>query len=324
MWLLAVVGPMSGAAAGCQSETVTSAAMVRTMELSKTYGHLAALTNLSLRIEGGEVFGYLGPNGAGKTTTLRLLMGMIRPTAGSATLLGLDAWRDSVEIHRRVGYLQGEAALYDKLTGRQHIAYFCHLRGTEDQSAALKLAERLDLDLDHPARTLSKGNRQKVAVVLALMSAPDLLILDEPTTGLDPLVQQEFHALLREHAARGGSVLLSSHVLGEVQRVADRIGVLRAGRLVAVERLDELRGKSLHHISARFGAAVPAEDFARLPDVRDMQISGQVLNCTAPQTALDALLKEVARHEVTDFECAEAELEETFLTYYGSGADHAA
>lgn len=297
--------------------------MVRTAGLSKKYGRLAALSDVSLRIERGEVFGYLGPNGAGKTTTLRLLMGLIRPTAGSATVLGLDAWRDSVEIHRRVGYLQGEAALYGRLTGRQHIAYFCHLRGADDQSGALKLAERLDLDLDHPTRMLSKGNRQKIAVVLALMSAPQLLILDEPTSGLDPLVQQEFHAILREHAARGGSVLLSSHVLGEVQRVADRIGVVRAGRLIAVERLEELRGKSLHHISARFVGAVPADALGRLPDVSDVRVSGQVLTCTAPQSALNALLKEVARHDVADFECAEAELEETFLTYYGGG-DNAA
>lgn len=298
--------------------------MVLTAGLSKRYGRLAALSDVGLCIEGGEVFGYLGPNGAGKTTTLRLLMGLIRPTAGSATVLGLDAWRDSVEIHRRVGYLQGEAALYGNLTGRQHIAYFCHLRGADDQSGALKLAERLDLDLDHAARTLSKGNRQKIAVVLALMSAPQLLILDEPTSGLDPLVQQEFHAILREHAARGGSVLLSSHVLGEVQRVADRIGVVRAGRLIAVERLEELRGKSLHHISARFVGSVPADAVGRLPGVSEMSVSGQVLTCTAPQTALNALLKEVARHDVADFECAEAELEETFLTYYGSGADDAA
>ncbi|HCU94613.1 MAG TPA: ABC transporter [Actinobacteria bacterium] len=303
---------------------MTEQALVRTTGLSKRYGHLAALTDVSLRIDGGEIFGYLGPNGAGKTTTLRLLMGMIRATSGSATVLGLDAWRDSVEIHRRVGYLQGEAALYDRLTGRQHISYFCHLRGADDQASALKLAARLDLDLDQAARTLSKGNRQKIAVVLALMSAPELLILDEPTTGLDPLVQQEFHALLREHTGRGGSVLLSSHVLDEVQRVADRIGVVRSGRLIAVERLEELRRKSLHHITARFTAPVTADAFGRLPDVRDMRLTGQLLTCTAPQSALNALLKEVARHDVVDFECAEAELEETFLTYYGAGGRDAA
>jgi ABC-2 type transport system ATP-binding protein len=163
-----------------------------------------------------------------------------------------------------------------------------------------------------------------VAVVLALMSAPQLLILDEPTSGLDPMAQQEFHAILREHTARGGSVLLSSHVLGEVQRVADRIGVIRAGRLIAVERLDLLRGKSLHHISARFADAVPAGAFGGLPDVHDLKVDGQVLTCTTPQSTLNALLKEVARHDIVDFECAEAELEETFLSYYGNGASDAA
>jgi ABC-2 type transport system ATP-binding protein len=299
-------------------------AMVRTAGLSKSYGRLPALADVSLSIGGGEVFGYLGPNGAGKTTTLRLLMGMIRPTAGSATVLGLDAWRDSAQIHRKVGYLQGEAALYGRLTGLQHISYFCHLRGTGDQSGAIKLADRLELDLDRAARTLSKGNRQKLAVVLALMSAPRLLILDEPTSGLDPLVQQEFLTILREHTARGGSVLLSSHVLAEVQRVADRIGVLRAGRLIAVERLEILRGKSLHHITARFTDVVPIDAFGNLPDVGDLQVTDQILTCTAPQSALDALLKEVARHDIADFECAEAELEETFLAYYGTGAGDAA
>lgn len=297
---------------------------MRTTGLTKCYGRLTALSDVSVRIDAGEVFGYLGPNGAGKTTTLRLLMGLIRPTAGSAAVLGLDSWRDHVEIHRRVGYLQGEVALYGKLTGRQHIEYFCHLRGDSGQSGAIKLAARLDLDLDRAARTLSKGNRQKIAVVLALMSAPQLLILDEPTSGLDPLVQAEFHAILREHTARGGSVLLSSHVLAEVQRVADRIGVVRAGRLIAVERLEELRAKSLHHITARFAGPVPGAAFANLPAVRDLQVTGLVLTCTAPQSALNTLLKEVARHDITDFECAEAELEETFLTYYGTGAGHAA
>jgi ABC-2 type transport system ATP-binding protein len=229
-----------------------------------------------------------------------------------------------VQVHRRVGYVPGEAALYDRLTARQHFDYFFHLRRTEAQADALKLAARLELDPDRPARTLSKGNRQKVAVILALMSGPELLVLDEPTSGLDPLVQQEFHTLLREHTARGGSVLLSSHALGEVQRVADRIGIVRAGRLIAVERLEALRGKSLHHVTARFAGDVPSDAFARLPSVRDLRVTDDVLTCAAPQSALDSLLKEVARHDIVDFECAEADLEETFLAYYSTGADDAA
>jgi ABC-2 type transport system ATP-binding protein len=292
---------------------------VRTFGLGKSFGATVALRDVDLTIGRGEVFGYLGPNGAGKTTTLRLLMGMLRPTAGRATVLGMDAWRDAVTVHRRVGYLPGEPAYYGRLTGRQHVSYFRHLRGDADDKLAVLLADRLHLDLDRPARELSKGNRQKLSVVLALMSGPDLLVLDEPTTGLDPIVQQEFHALLRELTAGGGSVLLSSHVLGEVQRVADRIGVVRAGRLIAVERMDDLRAKSLHHVEARFDDPVTAEEFSVVPDIRDLAVTGSVMTCSAPQSALDALLKKIARHPVVDLNCAEAELEETFLAYYGTG-----
>ena len=292
--------------------------------LSKAYGRTTALRDVSFDVGLGEVFGYLGPNGAGKTTTLRLLMGMIRPTAGSAAVLGRDSWREPVPVHRVVGYVPGEPGLYGRLTGRQHAAYFRHLRGEPSESRAVALADRLDLDLDRPARTLSKGNRQKLAVVLALMSVPRVLVLDEPSGGLDPLVQREFHALLREHTAAGGAVLFSSHVLAEVQRVADRIGVLRAGRLVAVDRVDELRAKSLHHVRARFAEEVPAAAFAAVPDVHDLAVDGHVLTCSAPEPSLDALVKHLARHRLLDFECVEADLEETFLTYYGAGVADAA
>ena len=298
--------------------------VVRTTGLTKYYGRTPALQDLDLEIRRGEVFGYLGPNGAGKTTTLRLLMGLLRPDGGRAEVLGQDAWRDSVAVHRAVGYLPGESALYDRMTGRQHADYFAHLRAHHRPSRAVELAARLDLDLDRPARALSKGNRQKLVMVLALMSHPELLLLDEPTSGLDPLVQQEFQNLVREHTDAGGTVLLSSHVLGEVQRIADRIGVVRAGRLITVERLDDLRGKSLHHVRARFAQPVDPAPFHRLPDLRDLAVDGRALRCSAPQSALDALLKEVARHPVLDFECAEAELEETFLAYYSTGAEHAA
>ena len=299
-------------------------AVVRTEGLGKTFGRTTALTGLDLAVTAGEVFGYLGPNGAGKTTTLRLLMGMLRPSTGRAEILGRDSWRNAVAVHRTVGYLPGEPFLYEKLTGRQHIQYIAALRGQADDGRAVALADRLDLDLRRPARALSKGNRQKLALVLAMMSRPPVLILDEPTSGLDPIVQQEFQTLVREHTAEGGSVLLSSHVLGEVERVADRIGVLRAGRLVAVERIDSLRAKSLHHVSARFGDDVSAAEFTGIPDVRELVVQDRSLTCKAPQTALDALLKQIASHPVVDLGCAEAELEETFLTYYGSAPEPAA
>lgn len=302
---------------------MTGTSIVRTHGLTKHYGHTLALRDLDLEVERGEVFGYLGPNGAGKTTTLRLLMGLLRPTSGSAEIDGLDTWRQSVDVRRRVGYLSGEPALYGKLTGAQHVDYLGHLRGEDGTAAAGRYAERLDLDLTRPARELSKGNRQKLALVLALMSQPTLLVLDEPTGGLDPLAQQEFYAILHEHTAVGRSVLLSSHVLSEVQRVADRVGVLREGRLIAVDRLANLRERSLHHIRATFADDVEQGDFATLPGLRDLKVDDHSFSCSAPESALDAVIKEVGRHTVVDFECAEAELEETFLAYYEKEAVHA-
>jgi ABC-2 type transport system ATP-binding protein len=204
------------------------------------------------------------------------------------------------------------------------VAYFRHLRRDTDVEHAESLTDRLDLNLDRPARELSKGNRQKLALVPAMMSRPDLLVLDEPTIGLDPIVQQEFHALLRAQTAGGGSVLLSSHVLGEVQRVADRIGVVRSGRLIAVERITDLRAKSLHHVGARFGDDVREAEFADVPGVRDLTVADRSMTCSAPQSALDCLLKQISRHPLVDLDCAEAELEETFLAYYGTGERSAA
>jgi ABC-2 type transport system ATP-binding protein len=289
--------------------------------LSKRFGRTLALDAVGFAIEPGEVFGYLGPNGAGKTTTIRLLLGMIRPSAGSAHIHGSDTWREAVAVHRLVGYVPGEPSTYPRLTGRQHVDYLCHLRRRDDRARAQALADRLDLDLERRAKTLSRGNRQKLAVVLAVMSQPRVLVLDEPTSGLDPLVQREFHAVLREHTETGGSVLLSSHILGEVQRVADRIGVVREGRLVAVERLADIAAKSLHHVRAAFGEGVAAEEFAGIPGVTDLEVNGRALTCKATQSSLDALLKKVSVHPVVDFECAEAELDEMFLAYYGGGTD---
>jgi ABC-2 type transport system ATP-binding protein len=300
---------------------MTAQPVVETTGLGKQYGSQWALHDLDLTIQPGEVFGYLGPNGAGKTTTIRLLLGLLRPTTGGAVLCGHDAWRESVAVRRQVGYLPGEPATYGRMTGRQHIEYFSHLRGEACLPRADVLVERLDLDVTRPSRDLSRGNRQKLAIVLALMAPVRLLVLDEPTSGLDPLAQQEFHALLREHATAGGSVLLSSHVLSEVQRVADRVGVLRAGRLIAVDRLDALRSRSLHHVHARFEDDVEAAEFAALPRVRDLVVSDHTLTCNAPEDALDQIVKALGRHTLRDLTCTEAELEETFLAYYGTG-DH--
>src|SRR5665647_1569045 len=264
------------------SRNMTEALVVRTEGLTKAYGQRVALTDLCLEIGAGEVFGYLGPNGAGKTTTLRLLAGMLRPTSGRAHVLGYDAWRDSVEVHREMGYLSGEPVVQCRLTGREHAAYLGFLRHHVTPDRVEELSVRLDLDLDRPARELSKGNKQKLALVLAMMSTPTLLVLDEPTGGLDPIAQQKFHQILREHTDGGGSVLLSSHVLSEVQRVADTVGVLRSGRLVAVERLDELRSKSLHHVQAHFSEPVALEAFSGVPGLVDLSISDHTLTSSRP------------------------------------------
>ena len=283
--------------------------------LSKRFGKRDALVEVSLCLRPGEVFGYLGPNGAGKTTTLRVLMGFLRPTSGSAQVFGLDAWREASQVHRRVGYVAGDVALYDRLTGAETLRYLGNLRGDADIERQSLLAKRLGAEMDRPLRALSKGNRQKIAIVQALIGNPDLLVLDEPTTGLDPLVQQQVHEVLREHAAGGGTVLLSSHILSEVQAVADRIGILRAGRLVAVERLDELRQKSLHHLRVTFSAPAEASAFM-IAGVRDLAVDGCTLSCSATQQALDPLLRAILTHQVVDLSCEEASLDDTFLAFY--------
>jgi ABC-2 type transport system ATP-binding protein len=299
----------------------TAGLLVDTSGLGKRFGSSWALRELDLQIQRGEVFGYLGPNGAGKTTTIRLLLGLLRPTAGAALVCGHDAWSDSVSVRRTVGYLPGEPASYGRMTGRQHIEYLSHLRGERWFQRADVLAERLALDLARPARDLSRGNRQKLSLVLAMMAPVELLVLDEPTSGLDPLAQQEFQTLLREHTQAGGSVLLSSHVLSEVQRVADRVGVLRAGTLVAVDRLDALRSRSLHHLHATFEDEVREAELAGLPGVRDLVVADHTVTCSAPEVALDQIVKALSRHTIRDLTCTEAELEETFLAYYGA-EDH--
>lgn len=286
--------------------------------MTKRFGATQALRGVDLVVEQGEVFGYLGPNGAGKTTTLRILMGLTRATGGHIELFGLDAWRHRDELHRRVGYVPGDVALYPRLTGQDHVDYLGHLHRMGRPPEAAALAERLELNLERPTRQLSRGNRQKLALVLALMTRPELLVLDEPSSGLDPLVQREFHALLADHVAQGGTVLLSSHVLSEVQRVATRIGVLSAGRVVAVEQLDALRAKSLHHVEAQFAGEVQAAPFSSVPGVRDVRLEDGTLRCDAPQTSLDPLLKRIATYPVVDLMCTEAELEETFLAYYAT------
>lgn len=289
--------------------------------LTKRYGSRRGVEELTFAVPAGEVFGFLGPNGAGKTTTIRLLVDLIRPTAGHARIFGLDARRDSLAIRRRVGYLPGDLRLYERLTGRELLAYFAHLRGLEGLGDSEQLAGRLDVDLSPPIRQLSKGNRQKLGLVQALMHRPELLVLDEPTSGLDPLVQQTFHELLDEATGEGRTVFLSSHVLSEVQRLAHRVAIVRDGRIQLVETVEGLRSRAFTRVEATFRALPGPDAFEGLAGVRELERRDPVV-VLGLQGPIDPLLKRLARFEVVALDVHEADLEDVFLALY-RGADGA-
>lgn len=297
-------------------------AVIRLEGLTKNYGRSRGVMGLDLEVFPGEVFGFLGPNGAGKTTTIRLLLDLIRATSGRALVLGSEPPRGGPALRRQIGYLAGDPALYRKMTGRQLLTYLGHRRGLDGPGAAEALAERFELDLSRPIGDLSRGNRQKVAVVQAFMHSPRLLVLDEPTSGLDPLMQREFYRLVAEAKAEGRTVFLSSHVLGEVERIADRVGIVREGRLVVVEGLEALKGKALRRLEIHFAGPVPREEFASLPGVQDVAVEGTLLTCTAVGS-LDRLVKAAARYEVANLAIHEADLEDLFLRYYEGAGDAA-
>ncbi len=288
--------------------------------LTKHYGSVHALVDLDLDVRAGEVFGFLGPNGAGKTTTIRTLLDEIRPTAGRATIKGLDTHEKVVEIRRHVGYVPSDLAMYPSLTGRDTLTYFANLRGGVDWAYVDVLAERLDADLSRKVGDLSSGNRQKVGVIQAFMNRPDVLIMDEPSAGLDPLIQREFQAMMREVAAEGRTVFLSSHTLSEVQRVADRVGIIRSGRLEAVESVADLRSKSIRRVEFEFTEPADASVFASLPGVRSVAVEDHRV-VLSYDGRMDVLLKTAtARYDVVDITSQPADLEEIFLTYYSDEA----
>ncbi len=301
---------------------VADAPAIETVGLSKTYGSgVRALVDLTLRVERGEVIGYLGPNGAGKSTTIRLLVDLIRPTAGRASILGLDTRAQSVGARARLGYLPGDLRLQDRLTGGAQLDSLARLRGHVDPAYRNALCERFGVVLDRPIRELSRGNRQKLGIVQAFMHRPDVLILDEPTSGLDPLLQGEFRSLVRETAADGRTVFLSSHVLDEVQHAADRVAIVNRGRLVDVDAVDGLRERALRHVTITFAERVDPEAFAALPNVRVEHADGRVLRLAAPEQAMDGVVKAAAAHRIVDLTSQPADLEEIFLELYREPAD---
>jgi beta-exotoxin I transport system ATP-binding protein len=283
--------------------------------LSKDYGSGRGLFGLDLEVAPGEVFGFLGPNGAGKSTTMRLLLDLIRPTSGSARVLGLDSRRGSIEIRRRVGFLPGDLALYPKLTGRAVLDYLAQLRGGVDKHVRDSLADRFEADLDRPVHQLSTGNRQKLGLIQAFMHEPELLILDEPIAGLDPLVQTSFHALLAEVSSQGRTVFLSSHTLSEVERVTRRLAILRRGKLVVVDSLENLHKVAMRRLEIEFAVPVDSGEFRLLPGVKEVQASGATVTIGFEGPA-DAVVKTAAAHEVLAIRPREDDLEDIFLRYY--------
>lgn len=293
---------------------------IDTENLTKFYKKQRGIVELSLSVHRGEVFGFLGPNGAGKTTTIRLLLGLLRPTDGSASVFGFDIVKDSVEIRHRCGYLPGELVLYENMTGANLLQYMASLRGGVSLSFAEELAERLDCDLSRPIRTLSRGNKQKIGLIQALMHQPELLVLDEPTSGLDPLVQHEFYNIIAEASASGQTVFLSSHNLPEVERVCHRAGIIREGRLIAIEEIANLKERALRRLEIHIEGAVDKNTFRAVPGIRNLQWENSIMRCEI-MGSLDPLIKVLAQYNVTNLISHEPHLEEIFMAFYGEGSE---
>jgi len=292
-------------------------AIIEVDSLTKRYGSKRGIIDVSFQVEEGEVFGFLGPNGAGKTTTIRLLMALLRADAGTARIAGLDVWQQSVEIKRLIGYLPGELSFDPGLTGGQILEYFGHLRGGIDQAYLKQLIARLDCDPSRKFRQYSSGNKRKIGLIQAFMHRPRLLILDEPTNGLDPLNQQEFGRMVKEVRDEGRTVFLSSHILSEVEQTCTRVGIIREGQLVRVGGVAELKDIKRHEITITFADAVPAEAFKTLDGVAQVETlaDGHSLRLVM-QGEADAVIKAAAQHAVVTLTSHEPSLEDIFLRYY--------
>ena len=289
---------------------------IRTERLTKRYGDVVALDHLDLEVAKGEVVGYLGPNGAGKTTTIRMLLGLVSPTEGRGEIFGLDCQRQPVETHRHLAFVGGEANLWPSLTGAETLHLLGRVQGQVDEQYRDELIARFELDPSKKVRAYSKGNRQKVILIAALMTRADLLVLDEPTSGLDPLMEQAFRHSIREARDRGQTVFLSSHILSEVEALCDRVGILRAGKLVEMGTLAEMRHLTALTVEATFDGAVP--DLSGVPGVSSVEVAGRVARCQV-RGPVAPLLKVLAAADVAELVSREPSLEELFLAQYGAG-----
>jgi ABC-2 type transport system ATP-binding protein len=288
---------------------------IDTHGLAKRFGRHRALNGIDLSVAPGQVFGYLGPNGAGKTTTIRILAGLVRPTAGTARVLGLDVVRQRDLMQRRLGYLPGDFVGYPDLTGEQYLRFLASLRGGVDWHLVTSMAKRLELDLGRRLGVLSHGNRQKVGILQALMHQPELVILDEPTAGLDPIIQREFLGLLRDVRDTGGTVFLSSHVLSEVEAVADHVGIIRDGSLVVVESVERLKRRALRRMDLTFAGDPPLDVLSAIAEVRELTVTGPTAHLSVEGSTAD-LLAAAAPYRVEQIVTHEPDLEEIFLSYY--------
>jgi ABC-2 type transport system ATP-binding protein len=289
---------------------------IETYRLSKSFDDINAVRNLDLIVEVGEIFGFLGPNGAGKSTTIRLFLDEIRPTSGTVQVLGLDSHTDLVEVHRRIGYLPGELHLPSDLTAGEYLDFLTKLRGGIENSSRTELVDRFDLDPSRRLGQLSTGNKQKVGLVQAFMHQPELVLLDEPTAGLDPLIQHDFHEMLTDLAAAGTTIFLSSHTLSEVDRVAHRVGIIRQGRLITVNTVAALKAQARRSVSFEFASPPDVSGLVDIVGVVDVHMQGNIATVTI-EGSVDAMLRHVLRiGTVVSVTTPEADLEDVFLDYY--------
>ncbi|HET8759052.1 MAG TPA: ABC transporter ATP-binding protein [Solirubrobacteraceae bacterium] len=300
-----------------RADARAATAAIETRGLTKRYGRARGIDDVTLIVEPGEVFGFLGPNGAGKTTTIRTLMGLLRPTAGTALILGADTVRDGVRARSQAGFLPGDFDFDPRVTGGELLDLLADLRGVTDRSFAAELARRFAAELHRPLGALSRGNRQKIGLIQALAHRPPVVVMDEPTSGLDPLMQEEFERLVDELRAAGTTVFLSSHNLDEVERMCDRVGILRDGRLVAVESVDTLTGRALRRVVVTFAAGSgPTHELAGIAGVADLRTHGRRLVFTTAGD-IDPVLRVLAGHHVLDLEVTRPSLEDSFAAYFG-------
>lgn len=289
---------------------------VEIKDLCKQFGNLTALKDVNLSVKEGEIFGFLGPNGAGKTTTIRAMLNLIHPTSGSIEILGYDSVKNYKELHKHVGYLAGDMSMYDNLRAEQYIGYMANLHGDVESGQIAILASKLQADLKPKIKHLSRGNKQKIGLIAAMMHKPKLLIMDEPTTGLDPLIQEAFYELLADHQANGGTTFMSSHNLSEVQKVCDQVAFIRGGELAEVSTVKKLRSSAMQEFEVHFAKAPVHDAFKGYKTVKDIHIDDDVMTCTVAGD-LNEFVKALSKQDVVSIANRELELEEVFMKLYG-------